>query len=835
MIAWSPAALFARVVLGAAAVLWVPTAIAAGPPDVKLYVPEGEPVVGVPTEVEIAVSTDGRPREQANVELASATGVVGLGAPAGIGRWRWPYTPGADKDTLRVRVDGGEWTSIAVTPAAIPKGRLGAAPAVEEAVGDPVVLHFPLLAPVSSSELVVRASEGTARVEVDTREVRVAVTPGPDRGARVIAVGVADRGQPGGATVFGVARLRARQSAALNVGVGSTVQIKVGRRSYGPFEADATGVAHVTFDVLPGETRFDISAADDLGNTQKVQSPLPANLSPVIVGVDLATGRLAGARLTLGVWTAAGTAWTGADPTCRGPVGEALTVRPAGSGMWQVDAALPADSLASAFDLRVDCAVAESAARFRIPLADVSPARIELRAYPDTVSTDFPVAQVQALLLDARGDRLAPEGLQLSALVGHLDSDVEDGAVHADYRGDAAVALGSDTIRAEWRAPLGSGAVWDLDLRAAAVPGGVEARARALDALGRPLAGVSVQGDVDGETWNGVTGSNGWTAAVVGRPAGSLWLAHAAAGSVSRATAVYAAGPGALPDLQAPDLQSVLVLPIQSGRVRRVQLDVTPRPLITGTGLQGRITVRMLDGAGAPVRDEPVTVTATAGTVVQGAVRPDGTVEAFYTPPQGVLAGTVTITAATASNTVDTELELVPRPVHGSLGLDAGWLSNLGSISSPTFAVTLENALPFLPDPVANLLHGRLSIGTYALRTELDDPVTGLAVEVGARFVPVSLGVVAESRTGKRTLEVGLSGVLTPYRLTADFDGKTGLVGSGLTAPGLELHAGAAYRAGISELYLEGRYLFLNAPNGQVSFEGSVGGLSLSGGYRVLY
>lgn len=844
MNARSPAASAVPAALGAAVAAWLPAvllalwtsaAVAASLPDVKLYVPAGDPVMGVPTEVEVAVSSDGRPREQANVELAAATGVVGLGAPAGMGRWRWPYTPGADKDTLRVRVDGGEWTAIAVSPVGVPRGRLGPAPAVEEAVGDAVVLHFPLLAPVSSSELVVRASEGTTSVEVDTREVRVSLTPGPDRGARVVAVGVADRGQPGGATVFGIARLRARQSAALNVGVGSTVQIKVGRRTYGPFDADATGVAHVTFDVLPGETRFDISAADDLGNTQKVQSPLPANLSPVIVGVDLATGRLAGARLTLGVWSAAGTPWTGVDPTCRGPTGEPLIARSAGSGVWRVDAALPPDSLASAFDLRVDCAVAESAARFRIPLADVLPARVELRAYPDTVSTDFPVAQVQALLLDARGDRLAPDGLQLTALVGHLDSAVEDGAVHADYRGDAAVPLGSDTIRAEWRAPPGSGAVWDLDLHAAAVPGGVEVRARAVDALGRPLAGIAVHGDVDGQAWNGVTGVNGWTAAVVGRPAGSLWLAHAAAAGVSRSTAVFAAGPGALPDLQAPDLQATLVLPIQSGRVRRVQLDVTPRPLVTGTGLQGKITVRMLDGVGAPVRDEPVTITATAGAVVQGATRPDGTVEAYYTPPPTVLAGTVTITAATSSSTVDTELELVPRPVIGSLGLDVGWLTNLGSISSPAFSVTVENVLPFLPDQVSTLLRGRLSVSTYALRTELTDSASGVAVEVGARFVPITLGVVAESRTGRRTLEVGLSGVMTPFGLTADFNGKRGIVGSGLTPPGLQLHAGGAYRAGISELYLEGRYLFLNASGGQVSFEGSVGGVSLSAGYRVLY
>ncbi len=808
----------------------------ASEPQVKLYFPDGEPIAGAPTEVEVAVATDGRPREYAQVELAAETGKVGLGAPSGMGCWRWPYTPSGERDTLRVRVDGGAWMPISVVPAAMPRGRLGAAPTVEEAVGDSVVLHFPLLAAVTAAELVVRASEGAILdLEVDAREARVTVTPGPDRGARIIAVGIADRGAPGGATVFGVVRLRARQSAALNVGVGSTVLIKVGRRSYGPFEADVQGVAHVTFDVLPGETRFDISASDDLGNTQRVQSPLPANLSPVLVGVDLAAGRLAGARLTLGVWAASGAPWVGDAPTCRGPVGEALEARQAGAGTWLVDATLPPETLSSAFDLRVDCAVGDAAARFRIPLAEVQPERVEIRAYPDAVSTDFPDAQVQALLLDAHGDRLSPEGLTLSALAGHLETTMEGGALRADYRGGAAVAFGKDTLTAEWRAPPGSGAVWDVDFVAAPVSGGIEVRARALDALGRPLSGVSIRGDVEGAAWSALTGVNGWGAAVVPRPPGALWLGRAAANGVVRATAIFAAGPARLPSLQAPDLSASLVLPIQSGRVRRVQLDVSPRPLITGTGDRALVTVRMLDGVGAPVRDEPVTITATLGTIVQGAVREDGSVEAIYTPPAGTQTRTVRITAATASSTVDTDLELVPRRVAGSLGLDAGWLTNFGAISSPAFSVTLENRVPLLPDTVSDLLRLRASVTTHSLRSELVDPVSGLSVEVAARFIPVTLGVVAESRSGNRALEVGVSGVIAPYGLTADFDGVRGLVGSGLAPPGLQLHAGGGWRAGISELYVEGRYLFLNAPNGTVSFEGGVGGASLSAGYRVLY
>ncbi len=812
----------------------VASALGASVPEVKLYFPDGEPIVGAPGDVEVAVAVDGRPRESATVELAAELGKVGIGAPVGLGRWRWPYTAPEVRDTLRVRVDGGEWSAITTTPSAAPRGRVSAAASVEEAVGSDFVLHFPLAAPVAANELVVRTSEGTVQsVEVDAQEVRVRVMPGPDRGARVVAVGVSDRGQPGASVVFGIARLRARQSAALNVGLGSTVQIKVGRRSYGPFLADSTGVAHVSFDVLPGETRFDIVASDDLGNSQKVQSPLPANLAPVLVGVDLAVGRLAGARVTLGVWTAAGGVWTGAAPSCRGPVGDELAVRPLGGGVWQFDAASAPGS--AAFDLRVDCAVAETAARFRIPLTEVRPARVEVRAYPDTLSTDFPSAQVQALLLDEQGDHLPVYGLTLSAQSGQVETTSDMGALRADYRGEAAVVFGKDTLSAEWRAPPGSGAVWDLDLIGAAVSAGIEVRARALDVAGRPLQGVVIEGDVDGAPWSTVSGANGWGAAFVSRPPGALWLARAHTGSVARAAAIFAAGPGQLPSLQAPDLAATLVLPIQAGRVRRVQLDVAPRPLVIGTGEQGLITVRMFDARGAPVRDEPVTVTATAGTVVQGVPRPDGSIEAVYTPPTGSQARTVTITAATASSTVDTRLELVPRPVSGSLGLDVGWLTNFGPISSPSISLAAENKLPFLPDSVAEVVRGRLSVSTHALRADLVDPATGLAVEVKSRFIPITLGAVAESRTARRTLEFGVSAVLAAYQLSVDYDGAQGVSGSGFTPPGIQVHAGGGFRMGISEIYAEGRYLILNAPAGPVTFEGSVGGVSLSAGYRVLY
>ncbi|MFN7144227.1 MAG: hypothetical protein ACK4YP_10650, partial [Myxococcota bacterium] len=75
----------------------------------------------------------------------------------------------------------------------------------------------------------------------------------------------------------------------------------------------------------------------------------------------------------------------------------------------------------------------------------------------------------------------------------------------------------------------------------------------------------------------------------------------------------------------------------------------------------------------------------------------------------------------------------------------------------------------------------------------------------------------------------------TPYSMTVDFGDDRGLAGLGVASPGLAVQAGAGYRLGSSELFLEGRFLLFTAGGPQLAFEGSIGGLSLGAGYRLLY
>jgi hypothetical protein len=56
-----------------------------------------------------------------------------------------------------------------------------------------------------------------------------------------------------------------------------------------------------------------------------------------------------------------------------------------------------------------------------------------------------------------------------------------------------------------------------------------------------------------------------------------------------------------------------------------------------------------------------------------------------------------------------------------------------------------------------------------------------------------------------------------------------------MARPGLAVQAGGGYRLGNSEIFAEARFLVFSAGTSQVSFDGSLGGLSLTGGYRLLY
>ncbi len=805
--------------------------------EVLLYAPEGPPVPGAAGPVEVVV-VDG-PRV---VEGADVTVVTGTGAPVASegevapGRYRFRYEAPADERvaTLVVRVPGVAPASRTLPLAAPPVPAFDAPSEVEAAVGTPrIELRFPRrrAAVGAPDALLARVSEGRVlEVRAEPEAVVVAVEPGAERTARVMAVGLVDLDDPQASPTFGLVRLRARPQLTLTAEPGSKVTVRVGRRSYGPFVADASGAANLAFDAWPGESTYEISVADDLGNTQRSQGPLPSSTRPVLVGIEAPRGGDHAADVWLGAWSPTGAPWTGAAPLCRSGAGGRAEAATAGKGIYRAGIEAPGGGGAF-FDPRVECALADASVALRVPFGAERPDRIELRVYPDALSADFPIAEVQAALLDRRGERLPADALRLLAEVGELELQVTDGAVRGEYRGAAAVERGGDVLTAAWDHPVGGAVPWSLSLAPGVDAEGFVALVRALDRRERPVAGAPVRVRLGEQLGEAVTDARGWARLRFPTPPGPTTVrAEAAAGIVREAP--WVPGHSApLPDPAAPDLVARVELPIRAGRVRQVFLDVEPRPLLTGTGTTGTVVVRMLDGAGNPVRDEPVTIGASEGEVSPAEPQADGSLKARYTPPAGLVDRTVRITATTSAGTVATDLQLAPRPVTGGVGLSAGWISNFGVVSAPTLSVGAFRHVPKLP----RIVGARVGVSAFALATVVDDADADETIAVRATFVPFDVGVQVLERWGRRSLHAGIAAVITPYTLAIDYGELRGTPTLGLASPGLSVYAGGGYRLGSSELFVEGRYLLFTAGSSQLAFEGSVGGLSLTAGYRLLY
>lgn len=801
--------------------------------DVLVYAPGGIPAAGDAGEWEFLLIEGGKIVERP-FEVRAAGELVALPAPAGRRRYRYTPLPGVPSATFDVRVAGDApvTRTFALPPA--PGPTLSPPPEVEAAVGSSrIELRFPWSGQGLAQGFMARASEGRViEVRTEAGAVVVAVEPGADRQARVLAVALIDTDDPDGEPAFGLVRLRARPQLSLTTEPGNEVTVRVGRRSYGPFVADAAGTASLVFDALPGETTYEVTVTDDLGNTQRSSGPLPTSPRPVLVGVE-AAGPAAGVDVWLAAWTPTGIPWTGAGPACRSgvpTVEEANVTR----GVFRRRFAKPTEAVL--FDPKVECSLGDATLSLRLPRASPTPTRIDLRVYPEALSADFPIAQVQGALYDERGERLPAGDLVVRAEKGELQLEGAGDVIRGEYRGQAAVEHGGDTLIATWEQAPGEGRPWSIeaDVGAVAGPEGDElvVHLRARDRLGRPLPEVLAQVELGGLRLTATTDRRG-TATVRFRAVPSLpTLITVVAGEHLGVVVPWLPGePRPLPDPGRPDLEARVDLPIRAGRVRQVFLDVEPRPLQTGSGAVGAVKIRMLDAAGNPVRDEQVSVVASAGTVDLPVVQPDGSFIARYEPPSILSDETVRITARTTAGEVATDLELTPRPIHGGVGVSVGWIASFGVVSAPTLSLSVYNHIPFLP----RIFGLRVGATVYNLETTIHDAGANADIDVHATLIPFDVGLVVTERWGRRSLHAGLAAVIAPYTLAMDFEGDRGISGVDLASPGMAVQAGAGYRLGSSELFAEARFLLFTASSAQLAFEGSVGGASLAAGYRLLY
>ena len=76
---------------------------------------------------------------------------------------------------------------------------------------------------------------------------------------------------------------------------------------------------------------------------------------------------------------------------------------------------------------------------------------------------------------------------------------------------------------------------------------------------------------------------------------------------------------------------------------------------------------------------------------------------------------------------------------------------------------------------------------------------------------------------------------MVPYRVELTFGDEAPMALGGLAPPGACLFAGGGIRLLSAEVYAQVSYELLSLPGDEVGYAGSVGGISIRSGYRVLF
>ena len=794
----------------------------------------------------------------APVQPASG-GVPAVGG-ARQGHWR------ADVRVLRaggatVRVVDADRTAVSV-PVEVAQGApclLAPAGAASDALLPPgsatgrVQVRFPwrsgdagCAARVQPSALVVRASEGrVAEVRLGEGGLDVAVEVTADRVARNVLVAVLEAGVAGLEPVVGMVALRGKPSLAVQAEAASTASVKVGRRTFGPFVADDLGMVEATLDTLPGDVAYEITVTDSVGNTRRATGPLPGAARAGVVVTEDGPGR-AGWVIAR---TPTGQPWTGVSPRCTASSGgrvPALAAR--APGVWRL---APAGDGIPGFDLRLACVLDDVHVEVRVPARPPVPARIDLRAYPEVLSSDVPVGQVVATLVTSDGLPAAvlPASVTADAGLGGMQPPVlrvrhgalvaegaPVGQARASYRGEDARSHREDEVTATWSVPSVTMEPWSLELHAAGRGATAEARVRVYAANGAPLrdrevevafgafgvpvgAATTVRGRTDARGWATVEGpiAEGVAALVVARVPGS---------ALELRRFVVPGESVLLPSTDRPDLEATLVVPIRAGRVRDIVLETGARSARRGESVPVRVELR--DANGGQVTDEPVRVTASEGGTVPLTRHDDGTWRGVYTVAEGDDPASVTLLAQSGDVRAEAIVDVAPRPYRGSASLAIGLQRDAGR-SVPVGVASVAIRGRGFPDALA--LRGSVALREVA--RSVDDLVTGGTIDVRATLATLDLGAEVTRRFGRVTLALGGGAALAPYRLVVDYGGRRGTEGVGVTGPGAVARTRLGYRRGAAEVYGEFAWTFLPLDAPSVRFDGGVGGANVVAGYRL--
>ena len=809
--------------LGAAALAWGGMAPAFAAP-LDIAVADGPLRPGRAVTVEVAATDPlAVPRLKASQGALRALGEVRPSV------WAWQLVPQtgplsltASTTTHRIERDlvAQPWASSSL---AVPLR-------VDAAAGDAAVVVRIRGEGLSPGDVEVAVGEGRvtevrATDEPGAIDVELALDDRPF--PRVVPVGVRDT-RTDDAPAWTEVRLRSRPRLPVTAEPGASLTLVVGERTYGPFEADAAGQIDAVVDQYPGENVARARLVDDLGNETVTDMPLSS--PPGVQLVALVSGeRLPDGRpplLFLHAIEGDGRKLRGAQPVCQTPEAE-LSVIPLETG-WA--AVTPPMDDAEPTDLRVVCTLEESIRQLRVPVTSGVAQRLRLRVWPERLRSDFPVADVRVVLEDARGDRIDTDEVQVKAALGDVVLESQGGIVaRGEYRGEAAVAAGSDTLVATWSAPPGSGPADRVVVgwHPGRSPDVLVVHGRAVDRLGRPLQGVELRLATDLDQTRVVTGPRGYGTAELGRHDGitrvaasaSVWRAEALAPPDTRR-----GGPGT------PELTDAAVVSIDPGRVAGVSVEVDPPILRAGPGAVAWVYVDLEDGQGAPVTDAELDLVVSEGSLGEVRLRSDGRYVAEYTPEPGGAVRDVVVTAESDGLRTATRLSVQPRVARLAFGPWVGWQTNFGEVSA--LAVGADLDIRLRSRGLGESMMVRLGGSGYALSTEFQG--AGEALTLAGSVVPVHAALLLRDDPGPFGLWLGGGGSVAMQRLLLRSETQQLAEGTRWLV-GPVVMAGASRRLLGGEAFVEARGSWLSGRSGDIGYSGNLGGLGIGLGWRVVY
>jgi hypothetical protein len=358
----------------------------------------------------------------------------------------------------------------------------------------------------------------------------------------------------------------------------------------------------------------------------------------------------------------------------------------------------------------------------------------------------------------------------------------------------------------------------------------LDVAARALDRQGRPLGNQSLKLTLGDQNFTGLSNERGWVQGRFRAPLAATVL-KVESESTQFNRIVLVGDSNWLDPLQA-DLTASQALVFQAGRISQVFISVEPTVLFGEPGAFADVHVRLLDKGGRTVPGERIVVGVDQGVVEPPRSLADGSFIARVRPPQGMVLGELQLSAEGGEGhfTASTTLEIVPRPQRYGIGVGFGYLQGLNGVGGTTIAVDLESQLKFFD----GLLQFRAGFLTWRDHAVINDPARDGEVQVRLDNFGFGGHVLARREHGAWSNWFGLGGMLVPFRQTVRFDDEPLISGWGINQPGIVFTAGGALRALSGELSGELRWIGLSGQTGDFGYEGSIGGIAIMLGYRVI-